>query len=76
MEAKPIFIARIPYHSQYHLARIQEELQRSLIGYYVLAILDGSIEDPQFECYNAKDLDDITFEELKKIALGKINKEQ
>jgi hypothetical protein len=76
MEAKPIFIVRVPGGYIDHLSGIQENLQKSLIGYYVLVILDGSIQDIQFECFNAKDLDDVTFEELKKIAIGKITNDQ
>lgn len=73
--SKPIFIIRIPFLEnqtdrdilESHIQKIEQKLQ----DYHTLAVIENSINEIKFECYNAPHTD-IEFEELKNMVLKTI----
>jgi hypothetical protein len=71
MNVKPIFIIRFPnYQVGNHRGETQEimdMIQKKLKGYHILGLIDNSINQIQFECFNGPD-DEKDFALLKEKA--------
>lgn len=67
-EPKPIFIVRLP--SSYSIETLVEanNVINQKVGeeYYTIVFIDATIDTVKFECFYAKDIEEIAFEELKK----------
>jgi hypothetical protein len=73
MDAKPIFIIKV---SDNILSDKSEELfkqfRKKWNDYHTLIITTDKDQEPEFLCFNVKDLDEIKFDELKEIVLNAI----
>ena len=64
--AKPIFLMKVGKHLQAGpINAIQEKLQNRMPDYHILVIQCGYNDEPQFECFNVSDVDEINFETFK-----------
>jgi hypothetical protein len=74
--SKPIFVMRFPHQQDLDRELLQKafrQVSESLESdYHILALIDGSVNRTEFECYNAPHTE-LEFEELKKSVLETIN---
>ena len=69
MNAKPIFLARLPKpedDDRDKYIEMTRQLETRLNDYHVLVAFDNKIESAVFECFNAKDATEIDIESLRK----------
>ena len=70
---KPIFIIRIPYETlTLELLDEVSKMDKKLNDYHVLSLMDSSIKNVEFECYNAMNCDNTDIETLKEYVTGTI----
>lgn len=76
MEAKPIFVVGLPCKGQIELdilSSIEGKIIKKLPDYRVLIYYSGEIEEPKFQCFNAKDMTEINYQELKELIWKQID---
>jgi hypothetical protein len=69
MNAKPIFLVRIPKpetEDRDKYFEMTKHLEERLHDYHVLVAFDNRIDAAVFECFNAKDATEIDIESLRK----------
>lgn len=69
MNAKPIFLARLPKpedDDRDKYIEMTRQLETRLDDYHVLVAFDNRIESAVFECFNVKDVTEIDIESLRK----------
>ena len=69
MNAKPIFLARLPKpedDDRDKYIEMTRQLETRLNDYHVLVAFDNRIDSVVFECFNAKDAMEIDIESLRK----------